>query len=86
VNAENHKSGLNLNVTDHGEGIAPEKLSLLFKPLSRVEEAEDFTHQGMGLSLYVNRLIMHYLGGEISATSKVGQGTTMKLQIPTQFE
>jgi signal transduction histidine kinase len=85
VVSENTKHGVEVAFKDRGEGIAPEKLSLLFKPLSRVESAEDFTHQGMGFSLYVNRLIMHYLGGEISAQSKVGQGTTVKVKVPTQF-
>lgn len=74
-----------LKVVDYGKGIEKEKLSLLFKPLSRVEEAEDFTHEGVGLSLYVNRLIMHYLGGTISAQSDVGKGTTMTVVIPHDY-
>ncbi len=71
-----------IDIKDCGEGIPKEKLDLLFKPLSRVESAEDFTHQGMGLSLYINSLIMHYLGGGITVTSKVGEGTTVHLELP----
>ena len=69
-----------VSVQDYGKGIDEDKLSLLFKPLSKVEE--DFTSQGMGLSLYLNRLIMHYLNGEIKATSTVGVGTTMIVEVP----
>ncbi len=69
-----------VSVEDFGKGIDKDKLTLLFKPLSKVEE--DFTSQGMGLSLYLNRLIMHYLNGEISATSKLGEGTTMIVEVP----
>jgi signal transduction histidine kinase/sugar lactone lactonase YvrE len=76
---------IKIDVKDQGEGIDPKKLSLLFKPLSRVEEAEDFTHQGMGLSLYVNRLVMHYMGGEITAQSRLGSGTTMSLNVPVEL-
>ena len=75
-----------LRITDHGKGIEKEKLSVLFKPLSRVEEAEDFTHEGAGLSLYVNRLIMHYLSGSITAQSKPGQGTTMTVTVPRYYD
>lgn len=74
-----------VDIVDQGEGIPKEKLSILFKPLSRVEEAEDFTHDGIGLSLYVDRLVMHYLGGEISARSQLGKGTTMRLAIPNKL-
>lgn len=85
VTSRQGKSNTTVEVTDHGKGIAKEKLSLLFKPLSRVQTAEDFTHQGIGLSLYVNRLIMHYLDGDISASSKTGKGTTMRINMPNQM-
>jgi signal transduction histidine kinase/sugar lactone lactonase YvrE len=75
-----------LRVVDYGKGIEKEKLSVLFKPLSRVEEAEDFTHEGAGLSLYVNRLIMHYLNGSIVAHSKPGHGTTMTVTVPRYYD
>ncbi len=73
-----------VSVQDYGKGIDEDKLSLLFKPLSKVEE--DFTSQGMGLSLYLNRLIMHYLNGEIKATSTVGVGTTMTVEVPKHLK
>lgn len=85
VISQNNKDDIQVEFRDHGEGISVEKMKLLFKPLSRIESAEDFTRQGMGLSLYVNRLIMHYLGGEITAESSVGKGTVMRLRIPKQF-
>ncbi len=44
-----------------------------------------FTHEGAGLSLYVNRLIMHYLNGSIVAHSKPGHGTTMTVTVPRYY-
>ncbi len=82
ISARKSGSKIKIDVKDFGEGIPKEKLDLLFKPLSRVEPAEDFTHQGMGLSLYINKLIMHYLGGDITVTSKVGAGTIFHLELP----
>jgi signal transduction histidine kinase len=70
-------------VRDGGVGIPRDKLNQLFKPFSRVEDVEQqFEHQGIGLSLYLDRLIMRYLGGEIAANSLQGQGTTIKLRLP----
>ncbi|HMS31525.1 MAG TPA: BspA family leucine-rich repeat surface protein [Candidatus Saccharibacteria bacterium] len=82
ISARKSGSKVKIDVKDFGEGIPKEKLDLLFKPLSRIESAEDFTHQGMGLSLYINSLIMHYLGGDITVTSKVGEGTVFHLELP----
>lgn len=71
-----------LTVTDHGSGIPEEKLPLLFQPFSKAAGAEVFTHEGMGFSLYLDRLIMAYLGGTITLNSKPGEGTTVTLEMP----
>ena len=82
VSSSQDNNNVLLHFRDYGEGISPERLDYLFKPLSRVENTDDFTHQGIGLSLYIDRLIMHYLGGDISAESKQGEGTTMTVTVP----
>jgi len=71
-----------LYVRDQGQGIAPEKIESLFKPFSRAEDVEQFGHQGMGMDLYLDKLIMHFLGGGIKAQSRPGQGTVIKLALP----
>jgi signal transduction histidine kinase len=85
VDVISRKSGKDtlIFVRDGGVGIPSDKLNKLFKPFSRVEDVEEqFEHQGIGLSLYLDRLIMRYLGGEIAADSLQGQGTTIKLRLP----
>jgi two-component system, OmpR family, sensor histidine kinase CiaH len=79
------RSGANTDifVRDQAGGIATEKLAILFQPFSRAENVEEhFEHQGLGLSLYLDKLIMRYLGGAIQAESKAGQGTSIKLRLP----
>jgi signal transduction histidine kinase len=71
-----------ITVTDHGVGIAPEKLKSLFQPFYKAEGAEDFTHEGMGFSLYLDKLIMSYLGGTIELASQLGVSTTAMLKLP----
>jgi len=77
ADAEPHQN--TLVVTDHGSGIPQEKLTQLFQPFSRIEGAEDFTHEGLGFSLYLDKLIMLYLGGDIAIESTPNQATTAKL-------
>jgi signal transduction histidine kinase len=71
-----------LTISDQGPGIASDKLPLLFKPFSKTETAESFDHEGMGFSLYLDRLIMTYLGGSIELDAKPNQGTTVVLHLP----
>jgi signal transduction histidine kinase len=70
-------------IEDQGSGIPAAKLPLLFQPFSKAEGAEVFTHEGMGFSLYLDKLIMNYLGGGIALQSKAGQGTTVTLTLPS---
>jgi signal transduction histidine kinase len=69
-------------VEDHGKGLSERQLSGLFKPFSRAESAETFDTEGLGFSLYLDKLIMHYLGGDIAITSVPGQGTQAQVLLP----
>jgi len=76
------KVDINIFVRDEGSGLSSEKLAILFQPFSRAEDVvKSFDHEGMGMSLYLDRLIMHYLGGEIAAESQEGKGTTIKIRL-----
>lgn len=72
-----------IEVTDHGEGIPSEKQPLLFQAFSKGEGSETFTHAGMGFSLYLDKLIMTYLGGSIVVNSQPSRGTQVILHLPS---
>jgi len=74
--------GTDIAITDTGEGMPAAKQSLLFQPFFKVEGAEEFNHEGMGFSLYLDKLIMEYLGGAITVVSQKGHGTTVTLHMP----
>lgn len=78
-------TSITISITDHGEGISNDKQLFLFQPFSKAEGAEVFTHEGMGFSLYLDKLIMEYLGGSIVLTSQQGEGTTVNLNLPQQL-
>jgi signal transduction histidine kinase len=75
--------GIQIYVRDSGPGIEEAKQAQLFQPFSRAENAaEDFNRQGAGLSLYLDKLVMQYLGGRIDIDSRPGAGTTMSFSLP----
>ena len=82
VRAQPQADGTTITVTDHGAGIPPQKASQLFKPFSQTQDVERFTHEGMGFSLYLDKLIMTYLGGDIALRSQPHVETTATLKLP----
>lgn len=82
VRANATPDGVAISVTDHGNGIDAQKMALLFKPFSQTQDVERFTHEGMGFSLYLDKLIMTYLGGTISLNSNPGVETAATITLP----
>jgi signal transduction histidine kinase len=67
-----------LMVEDQGGGIAAERIGTLFESFGSTKRSG--VHLGMGLP-NVRRIITAH-GGAISVKSKVGEGTTFRLQLP----
>lgn len=64
-----------IQVCDHGLGIAPENRELIF---DRFFKVNSFT-PGCGLGLYICRTFVEAMGGKISVESTPGQGSTFKI-------
>ena len=73
---------LNLSVSDTGIGIKPEDLALLFVPFKQVDTGLTRQHEGTGLGLAICRSLADLLGGEIHATSNVGEGSVFTVNLP----
>jgi PAS domain S-box-containing protein len=67
-----------MEVEDDGEGMTPEVMARMFEPFFTTRPVG----QGMGLGLSVCHAIITVLGGTISATSTVGEGSTFKVELP----
>ena len=76
--ASRSTSFVELSVTDHGIGIAPENLKMLFERYYRTK-AGRARATGLGLGLYIARMIAEAHGGRIDVSSEVGKRSTFKL-------
>ncbi|HSX06740.1 MAG TPA: HAMP domain-containing sensor histidine kinase [Candidatus Saccharimonadia bacterium] len=67
-----------LMVADQGSGIERSKIDMVPSAFFKAEGAEIFNHEGMGFNLYLDRIIMTYLGGGLNITSSA-QGTKVEV-------
>ncbi|TAK36867.1 MAG: PAS domain S-box protein [Chloroflexota bacterium] len=70
-----------ISVTDQGHGIPPEDLPRLFERFYRAKKAERVA-EGLGLGLYITRLIAEAHGGRVWVESEVGRGSTFYVGLP----
>ena len=72
---------LTISVKDEGQGILPEDLEKIFNRLYRVETSRNMKTGGHGLGLAIARELAHQLGGEITAESHYGIGSTFTFHL-----
>ena len=71
-----------LVVSDDGEGISKDKLPSLLKPFSRATDSMEYNHEGAGLSLYTNKVIVNKYDGSLEIDSELGSGTNVRVTLP----
>ncbi|MCZ7572328.1 MAG: ATP-binding protein [Ardenticatenaceae bacterium] len=71
-----------LMVSDRGIGVPAEKLSSLFQPFYRADNARARHIHGVGLGLAVVKEIVTRHGGTIAVESREGEGTTFTVFLP----
>ena len=70
-------------ISDHGMGIDPVHLKLIFRRFYRVPSRAVLKRQGTGLGLFLVRGIARHHGGSVSAVSQgEGLGATFTLRLP----
>ncbi len=69
-------------VADEGMGISSEDLGRIFERFYRVDRARSRARGGTGLGLAIVKHIASDHGGEVTASSRLGEGSTFTLRIP----
>jgi signal transduction histidine kinase len=70
-----------IHVRESGRGIAADKLEQIFAPFVRIDTGYTRTTEGTGLGLAISRDLARAMGGDLTATSKVGEGSTFTLRL-----
>ena len=69
------------SVTDRGRGIAPEELPHLFERFYRARAGRERA-EGLGLGLYITKMLVEAHGGHIWVKSQLGVGSTFSFSLP----
>jgi len=81
VASEADVEGVVFEVSDTGSGIAPIDVEKIFEPFVQVGGSTG-GQEGTGLGLPISRDFVRLMGGELTATSRVGVGTTVRFDLP----
>jgi signal transduction histidine kinase len=75
--------GVQITVTDTGDGIAPQHLPHIFERFYRADAARDTAHGGSGIGLTIARALVAVQGGTLTAASDgPGTGSCFTITLP----
>jgi signal transduction histidine kinase/sensor domain CHASE-containing protein/CheY-like chemotaxis protein len=80
-----HSPQVHFAVIDTGIGVSAEQLALLFDDFVQADVSSTRKYGGTGLGLSLSRRLARMLGGDISAVSMPGVGSTFTFSLPMRF-
>ncbi len=80
--ANTSQVALAIEVVDTGVGIPQDRLDAIFKPFVQAGAHREKEIQGTGLGLSIVKRLTEIMGGTITVTSTLGQGSTFSLRFP----
>ena len=72
---------LSFRVTDSGIGIPANALDRIFEPFVQLDSGLTRSAEGAGLGLAISRRLARLMGGDLTAASDVGRGSTFTLTL-----
>ncbi len=79
------ETNLRISVADTGIGISAEALPRIFKEFEQADTTTTRKYGGTGLGLTISRNLARLLGGNLTAESVLGEGSTFILTVPIQY-
>ena len=86
VTGECNFTHMTFTVKDTGVGIGEDDLRRVGDPFFQVRTAYDRSHDGTGLGLSIVKGLVELHGGDIDIRSRLGQGTSVIVQLPIDCE
>ena len=84
ISLDQRANEVEIGVTNHGRGIAPEDVPLLFARFMRSKEARGSKTPGLGVGLYIARQLVEAHNGRIWVESTPGKTTTFHVTLPSR--
>ena len=81
ISSEGDQREIRIVVSDDGAGIAPDILPYIFDKYKR--STGDSNPKGIGLGLYIVKMIVESLDGQVQVSSEFGKGATFVVELPT---
>ena len=78
------EKNLVIAISDNGYGIPEEEYDLIFTKLFRASNIKEKDTDGTGLGLYLSKLILNRMGGDIWFESRIGHGTVFYMSVPVE--
>jgi signal transduction histidine kinase/CheY-like chemotaxis protein len=73
-----------IKVSDNGIGMTAEQMGRLFQTFSQADASTTAKFGGTGLGLAISRQFARLMGGDVTAASEPGKGSTFTVWIPVQ--
>lgn len=81
----NPTSFVRFEVIDTGIGISADQITQLFQPFTQASAATSRLYGGTGLGLTLSRHLARLMGGDVTLTSELGQGSRFTVDLPIQM-
>ncbi len=78
-------SVIEFTVRDTGIGMTERQLARLFREFTQADPSTTRKYGGTGLGLAISQRYCRMLGGELTAESQFGEGSTFRAQLPTHL-
>ena len=80
---------INFSVIDTGAGMSPEGVAKVFEEYTQAERSTSANYGGTGLGLPISKKFAELMGGDVTVTSKEGEGSVFSIIVPrecTEYE